>query len=42
MKEKKIDVFEANTIIGAIEDERLRKLLQPANLLRLGFSIDEL
>jgi hypothetical protein len=42
MKERKIDIFEANRITGAIEDEKLKELLRPVNLLRLGFSLDEL
>jgi aspartate ammonia-lyase len=42
MKEKRIDIFEANSILKAIEDEKLKKILQPGNLLKLGFSLDEL
>lgn len=42
MKEKRIDIFEANSILKAIEDEKLKTILQPGNLLKLGFSVDEL
>jgi aspartate ammonia-lyase len=42
MKERSIDIFEANTILKAIDDNRLRTILQPGNLLKLGFSLDEL
>jgi aspartate ammonia-lyase len=42
MKEKKIDIFEANRILKVIDDEKLKSILQPGNLLKLGFSLDEL
>jgi aspartate ammonia-lyase len=42
MKEKKIDIFEANHILKVITDEKLKTILQPGNLLKLGFSLDEL
>ena len=42
MKEKKIDIFEANSILKTIEDAKLKIILQPGNLLKLGFSLDEL
>ncbi|MGD0341484.1 MAG: lyase family protein [Bacteroidales bacterium] len=42
MKEKKIDIFEANRILKAIDDEKLKTILQPGNLLKLGFSLEEL
>jgi aspartate ammonia-lyase len=42
MKKKKIDIFEANHILKAIDDEKLKIILQPGNLLKLGFSLDEL
>jgi aspartate ammonia-lyase len=42
MRERSIDIFEANTILKAIDDNRLRTILQPGNLLKLGFSLDEL
>jgi aspartate ammonia-lyase len=42
MKEKKIDIFEANSLLKAIDDSRLRTILQPGNLLKLGFSLDDL
>jgi aspartate ammonia-lyase len=42
MKEKKISIFEANDILKVIDDTKLRTILQPGNLLKLGFSLDEL
>jgi aspartate ammonia-lyase len=42
MKKKKIDIFEANRILKAIDDEKLKTILLPGNLLKLGFSLDEL
>ncbi len=42
MKEKRVDIFEANKLLNIIEDSRLRIILQPGNLLKLGFSLDDL
>ncbi len=42
MKEKRIDIFEANAILKLIDDSKLKTLLQPSNLLKLGFSLDDL
>jgi aspartate ammonia-lyase len=42
MKEKKINIFEANTLVEAINEKRLAELLKPSNLLKLGFSIEDL
>ena len=42
MKERRIDIFAANDILKAIDDSRLRTILQPGNLLKLGFSLDDL
>jgi aspartate ammonia-lyase len=42
MKEKKITIFEANSILGIIDEDKLNTILQPGNLLKLGFSIDDL
>jgi len=42
MKEKRITIFEANDILKAIDDKILRFILQPGNLLKLGFSLDDL
>jgi aspartate ammonia-lyase len=42
MKEKKIDIFEANGILKLIEESKLKEILQPGNLLKLGFSLDDL
>jgi aspartate ammonia-lyase len=42
MKEKHINVFEANSILRVLDETKLRSLLEPGNLLKLGFSIDDL
>jgi len=42
MKEKKYDIFEANRILKKIDETRLKEILQPGNLLKLGFSLEDL
>ena len=42
MKEKKIDIFEANSILKLIDEPKLKSILEPGNLLKLGFSLDDL
>ena len=42
MKEKKIDIFEANGILKFIDHAKLKTILQPGNLLKLGFALDDL
>ena len=42
MKEKKIDIFEANNEINFMDDLKLRSIIQPGNLLKLGFTLDEI
>jgi len=42
MKEKNIDIFSANSILKSIDPSRLETILKPGNLLRLGFSLDDL
>jgi aspartate ammonia-lyase len=42
MKEKEIDIFEANNIIKALPEAKLRTILQPGNLLKLGFSLEDI
>ena len=42
MKEKKIDILEANKILKLIDESKLKEILQPGNLLKLGFSLDDL
>jgi aspartate ammonia-lyase len=42
MKEKKINIFEANDILKMIDDTKLKSILEPGNLLKLGFSLDDL
>jgi fumarate hydratase class II len=42
MKDKKIDILEANSILKLISDEKLKSVLQSGNLLKQGFSLDDL
>jgi len=42
MKDKKYDIFEANRILKIIDQEKLKEILQPGNLLKLGFSLEDL
>jgi len=42
MKDKKYDIFEANRILKIIDEEKLKEILQPGNLLKLGFSLEDL
>jgi len=42
MKEKQVNIFEANDILKVIDDTKLKTILQPGNLLKLGFSLDDL
>ena len=42
MKQKSIDIFAANEILKLIDDSKLKTILQPGNLLKLGFSLDDL
>jgi aspartate ammonia-lyase len=42
MKNNKSDIFEANAILNIIDQNRLKEILQPGNLLKLGFSLEDL
>jgi aspartate ammonia-lyase len=42
MKDKKINIFEANIILKLIDETKLKSILEPGNLLKLGFSLDDL
>lgn len=42
MKEKKCDIFEANALLKTIDEDRIREIMQPGYLLKLGFSLDDL
>jgi aspartate ammonia-lyase len=42
MKEKGINIFEANKILSYVDPAKLEKILKPGNLLKLGFSLDDL
>jgi aspartate ammonia-lyase len=42
MKKENIDIFSANSRLNMIDEDRLKKILLPGNLVKLGFSIDDL
>lgn len=42
MKDKKTNIFEANAILKLVDDNKLKSILEPGNLLKLGFSLDDL
>lgn len=42
MKEKKLNIFEANSILKVTDEAKLNVILTPGNLLKLGFSLDDL
>jgi aspartate ammonia-lyase len=41
MKSKNINVFQANEEMGLISTEKLKTLLKPENLLKLGYTLEE-
>jgi aspartate ammonia-lyase len=42
MKEKNISLFEANKILNCISQEKLKIIVQPENLLKEGYSVQDL
>jgi aspartate ammonia-lyase len=42
MKERQMDIFEANSILKFLDQTKLKTILQPGNLLKLGFSLDDI
>ncbi|MCP4176608.1 MAG: aspartate ammonia-lyase [bacterium] len=42
MKKSNVNVFEANTKLNLINEERLKVILNPENLLKAGFSVKDL
>jgi len=42
MKEEKIDIFEANDRIKAVSNSVLKKALKPENLLKTGYSLNDI
>jgi len=42
MKDQKINIFEANSILKLIDETKLKSILEPGNLLKLGFALDDL
>jgi aspartate ammonia-lyase len=42
MKTRKLDIFAANDILKAIDNKRLKTIFEPGNLLKLGFTLDDL
>ncbi|NPA35775.1 MAG: aspartate ammonia-lyase [Chlorobi bacterium] len=42
MNSENIDVFEANATLGIIPEKKIKKILSPEALLKLGYSIDDI
>ncbi len=42
MKKNKCSIYEANTALALISDDKLRLILAPGNLLKQGFSLEDL
>jgi aspartate ammonia-lyase len=42
MKDKKVTIFEATSELNILSEEKIRNILEPSNLLRLGYSLDDL
>jgi len=42
MKDRDLDIFEANRVLGSLDEERLKKILEPGNLLKLGFTLEDI
>ena len=42
MKSKGLDIFAANEELKMISKEKLKTLLMPENLLKLGYTLEEL
>lgn len=42
MQTQSVDVFEANSALGILAEEKIRQLLQADNLLKSGFTLDDL
>jgi aspartate ammonia-lyase len=42
MKEKDLDIFEANRILRLVDEVRLAKIVEPGNLLKLGFTLEDI
>jgi len=42
MKSKGLNIFEANETLKLMEDSKLREVVKPENLLKLGFSLKEI
>jgi aspartate ammonia-lyase len=42
MKARNCDILEANNILQIMDQVRLREILEPGNLLKLGFSLEDL
>ena len=42
MKERQLDIFGANKVLNVLDESKLKTILLPGNLLKLGFSLDDL
>jgi hypothetical protein len=42
MKEKHINIIEANKLLGILPDDKIRHILEPGNLLKEGFTLNDI
>jgi aspartate ammonia-lyase len=42
MREQRVTVFEANEVLGLMAEEKIKEILLPENLLKLGYSLKDL
>jgi fumarate hydratase class II len=42
MKKSGQDIFDANESLGIIEAKKLKRLMEPGNLLKKGFTINDI
>jgi aspartate ammonia-lyase len=42
MKEKHINIMEANKLLGILPDDKIRHILEPGNLLKEGFTLNDI
>lgn len=42
IKDKNVDIFQANKVLQVIEQDRLNEILKPDNLIKAGFRINEI
>jgi len=42
MREKNINLFEANKILATMDEDKIKRIISPANLLKEGFSLNDI